>query len=227
VIVVLHRRVTPVIAALIAIALVTSLVAGIDRHLGGALYFRLALIPDRVWHGELWRLVTWPFVYTNPWLLTLGMFELWVFGGALAESWSQARLARFAILVIVVAGVGTCVLAWVFPAGWHWPQFAGFALSNAIAIAFGLQYPLARVQVYAVIDISGDVLAYGTLGFTVMLALFYGVSWALPELLAGGAAFVYMTRPDRPWWHKLRKYRTRRRFGVMDGDHHGGPYYPN
>ena len=224
---VLHRRVSPVIAAVIGLSLLTTLVAGIDRHLGGDLYFRFALIPNRVWHGELWRLVTWPLVHTNPWALVVGMVQLWWFGGALAESWRPARLARFIVGVVTVAGVGTCVLALVWPAAWRWPQFAGLALGDAITIAFGLSYPLTRVAIYGVIEMSGDVLAYGTLGFTVMLGLFYGFSWFLPEALAASAAFVYLTRPDRPWWQKLRKLRTGGKFGVMHGDHHGGPYYPN
>jgi membrane associated rhomboid family serine protease len=226
VITVLHRRVSPVIAALIGLTLVTSLVAAID----GQLYYRLALIPERVWHGEVWRLVTWPFVHVSPMALVFAMVELWWFGGGLTESWSAGRLARFVGGVIIVAGAGTCVLAPLVPPAWWAPHFAGLALGNAIAIAFGLQYPLTRIRVYGVLEISGDVLAYGTLGFTFLLGLFYGFAWALPELLAGGAAFVYMTRPDRPWWQKLRKYRNarrRRKFGVMDGDHHGGPYYPN
>lgn len=223
---VLHRRVSPVIAALIGLTLVTSMVAAIDGHL----YYRLALIPERIWHGEVWRLVTWPFVHVSPLALVIAMVELWWFGGGLSETWSPGRLARFVGGVIAVAGVGTCLLAPLVPPAWWVPHFAGLALGNAIAIAFGLQYPLTRIRVYGVLEISGDVLAYGTLGFTILLGLFYGFASALPELLAGGAAFVYMTRPDRPWWQKLRKLRNdrkRRRFGVMDGDHHGGPYYPN
>ena len=223
---ILHRRISPVVAGLIALTLLTSLIAVVDFHRGGGLYARLALIPDRVFHLQLWRLVTWPLAYFSAKSLIGALLLIYFAGSGLAAAWSPGRLARFSLGIVVFAALATCAVGAFVSRAWGWPHLGGMALPAALAIAYGLQFPLARVRVFDVLEISGDVLAYGTLGVTALFAVFYGWVWALPELFAAGAAYLYMIRPHRRLWRKLASYR-KRKLGVIPGDRHGGPYYTN
>jgi membrane associated rhomboid family serine protease len=224
---ILHRRLPAAVAVLIGLTLVTSLVAAIDHHRGGDLYARLALIPEAVWHGELWRLVTWPLAYPSAWNLVATLCWLWLGGTALVATWGERRLIRFVVLIVLGAGVATSLVGLFAARAWWQPHLGGMAIGSALSIAWGLQHPRAQIRIYEVLVISGDVLAYGTLGVVALFAIFYGPYWAMPELFAAAIAFLYVRRPDRDWLHRLRQRRARGKLGVMRGDRHGGPYYPN
>src|SRR5947209_17847997 len=62
-------RLPAVIGALIALTLVTSLV-GVIGERNGLPLIRLGILqPERVFHGEVWRLVTWVFFELHPYSL--------------------------------------------------------------------------------------------------------------------------------------------------------------
>src|SRR5688500_6299697 len=64
---------------------------------GGTLAGWLALRPQRVWSGEVWRLVTW--IALEPRAISLAMTcaAIYVFGGELAVRWGDRRLRRYLI----------------------------------------------------------------------------------------------------------------------------------
>lgn len=220
-VVVLQRRVPPLVVVLIAAVFVTSLVAALDARAGGALYDHLALVPMHVWRGQVWRLVTWVLVERSPVSLLFAAIALYRFGGDLVLAWGQGRFGRFVAAIVLIAGVGTAVLALPLGPAWWFPHLGGTALADAVVIAWALQFPEARIRVYQVIEVGGPLLAYGTLGLTVLFAAYYGIAWFLPELLAGVAALAYMNGAlPRSWpgpW--------RRGDGATGG--RGDPHGPN
>lgn len=128
------------IALLSGVAMFLSAVLGF----GSPLIAALALDPDAVVHGEVWRLVTWPFAYVDGsrflWdVLTIVMF--WYFGRDLEDNlMGRKRLLNFCVTVTLIfsivsvaiyagtgefvpdAGLGTVelvvLLAWIA----EWPQ---------------------------------------------------------------------------------------------------------
>jgi membrane associated rhomboid family serine protease len=222
-----QRRVPTLVAGLLAV-MVTSIVAAIDaRGGGGVLYDRLALEPAAVWHGELWRLVTWPVVQGGPLALAFVCLVIYWSGSDLIAAWGSARVARYLAGIVLLAGAGTSLVALVLPSAWWSSHLGGMVLGDALLIAWALQFPERRVSIYLVLVVGGPVLAYGLVALTALFAVFYGIAWVLPELLAGVGALLYMTRPHRPWLRRLRSYRARRNLGVIRGERHGGPYGPN
>lgn len=182
------HRWSPLILGLIAVTVVASLAAVIDARAGGDLYRQLALIPEDVWRGEVWRLVTWTFVETGALPLAFGCATIYVFGSDLVAAWGTSRLARYLVLVMLAAGVGTTVVsAGIEDARWY-PHLAGWALGDALVIAWALEFPGRSVRLYYMIDVGGPTLAYGTLGLTVLFAVFHAVTPFLPELFAGAVA---------------------------------------
>src|SRR5687768_2738460 len=127
-VVIVGRRLPPVVAALIALTMAMTVGAAIDRQLGGDLFDRLALVPSEVWAGEVWRLVTWPFVDGGPLSLLFECVILFRFAPDLHERWGRRRFVRFVAAAIAIAGVGTCLVALVLPTAWWLPHYAGVAL---------------------------------------------------------------------------------------------------
>jgi membrane associated rhomboid family serine protease len=220
---VFERRLPPVIAGLIGLVLVSSLAAALDP----TLYERLALVPDRVWHGELWRLVTWPFIATGPLSLIFAVLELYWFGGGLLREWRPARLLRFVVAIVLISGVGTCLLALVLPPAWWMPYLGTTALGTAILIAYGLQFPRAHIRLWLIAVISGEALAYFLLALTALVAIFYGPAVVLPSLIASLATWLYMTGAPTRWYRSFQRRRARGKLSIIPGDRHGGPYAPN
>jgi membrane associated rhomboid family serine protease len=172
----------------IKITLVASIVAILDR---GWLSGWLALAPSRIWRGELWRLGTWVFVESGPWNLILTCASIYKFGGELAPRWGDQRLRRFLIEVLGSAAVATTLLALVSGTAWHMHRFGGWAVGDALVIAWARQYPDSTLMLYGLLRLRGRDLITVTIGVTVVFALFSGPFVMAPELLACAAAFWY------------------------------------
>ncbi len=169
------------------VTLVASVVALVD---GGWLASWVALEPDRIWHGQVWRLVTWAFVEVGPWSLVLTLASIYRFAGELAPRWGDRRLRRFVLEIVLAAAVISSLLALVSDHVWNMRRCGGWAISDAILIAWARQYPNATIRVYGFLEIGGQRLIAVTVGITVLLAISSSPLLFVPELVAClGAAF--------------------------------------
>lgn len=208
-------RLPPIITALIGVTLLLSLLAVLDARAGGSLYDVLALVPARVWRGELWRLITWPLVATGPWSLGFTCVGLYWFGGQLVAAWGADFFARYLAAVLLFAAAATTTLALILPAARTAPHLGGWALDSALVIAWALQFPERRVRVWGLLVVGGELLAYGTVAFTGLCVIYYGLAAFLPELLAGGAALAYMTGALGRWRARAQRRHQRRNLHVV------------
>jgi membrane associated rhomboid family serine protease len=226
-VVILQRRIHPIIAGLIGLTFLTSIAVALDARSGGDLAGRLALVPMKIWAGELWRLVTWAFVERAPLALIYACVTLFWFAGDLVVRWGRRRFAWFVVAVVVGSAVATTVLALVLDDAWWFPHLGGMTLGSALVIAWALQFPDSRIRVFhGLLVIGGPPLAYGTAAVFALFAVFYGVAWVMPELIAACGTLIYMNGMHRDLWKRVRRLR-RRKLGVRPGDRHGGPYGPN
>ncbi len=184
----LPRWFSPTVAALLAATFALSLGAALADGFGA-----LALVPDRVWRGEVWRLVTWVFAVPGPRALVATAVVLYWFGGELAARWREPGLRRFVAAIVGVTGVGTLALTAMIPAARHLPYLGSWALCDALVIAWALEFPDRRLRVYGVLSIGGPALAYGTAGLTALAAIYLGPIIVLPELLAAITALAWMS----------------------------------
>jgi membrane associated rhomboid family serine protease len=166
--------------------LALSIIATLD---GGFVASRFALIPSRVWLGEIWRLITWPLV--EPGVLTLIMtcVVLYRFGNQLAVRWGDARLQRFMLHILAGAGVITVLASTLIGysrLGW----LGGWAVADSLVIAWARQFPTHPVSIYG-LQLSGERLVQFVLGTNVLIAIFIGPAYFLPELAACGLAAYY------------------------------------
>jgi hypothetical protein len=165
---------------------------------GGWLASWVALEPSEVWHGQLWRLVTWALVEAGPYGLVITVASIYKFGGELAPRWGDRRLRRFIFHIVLAAGVVTVLGAVVSDRAWYMSRCGGMAVGDALCIAWARQYPTAQLRVYGLIVLSGTNLIWATAGLTILMAIAYGPFVMAPELVAClGAAYyprAWLTR---------------------------------
>jgi membrane associated rhomboid family serine protease len=212
--VIVQRRGPQVTTVLIAATLAMSLIAAID---GGELYRRLALLPEAIWRGQIWRLVTWPFIQGSPLSLIFACVTLHVFGSELVRAWGPRRFVRYVASIVLIAGIGTCLLALVWPAARFLPQLGGLVIGDALMIAWARQFPDQPVSINFVLLARGRTLVSIIVATTVIFAVFSGIAWMLPELLGVAAALLHGARPARRRWLKLKLAWTRRNLRVVRG----------
>ncbi len=171
----------------ILLTLGASIFAMLD---GGWLARWTALAPDRIWHGEIWRLGTWALVQLGPLGIILTCASIYKFGGELAPRWGDRRLRRFAIQIVLAGGVAAAICGLISEHAWHSSRVGGWAISDALVIAWARQYPRATLQLYGLLTLSGRQLVGFTIGVTVLYAIATSPFVMAPELVAClGAAY--------------------------------------
>ena len=171
----------------ILITLGASIVSMLD---GGWLASWTSLAPREIWRGQLWRLVTWSIVELGPYGLVMTLVSIYKFGGELAPRWGDHRLRRFGLHLVIAAGVITAIGALVSSRAWHMSRCGGWALGEALVIAWARQYPTAQLRLWSVLVLSGKQLVWVTAGFAILLAIANGPFVMAPELVCClGAAY--------------------------------------
>lgn len=172
----------------IAVTLGASIVAAVD---GGWLARWAAFAPSRIWRGEVWRLATWAFVEPGALGLVLTCASIYKFGGELASRWGDRRLQRFMIEVLGGAAVVTTLLALVVGDAWYMHRLGGWAVGNALVIAWARQYPERCLALYGLLQLQGQRLIVVVIAITGLFAIFRGVFPMTLELLVCAAAYWY------------------------------------
>lgn len=175
------------VARWILVMLAASVIAALD---GGWVASWAALAPSRIWQGEVWRLVTWPFVEPGPMSLLLTCASIYKFGGELAYAWGDRRLRRFITEVMLAAAVVTCVVAPV-AGGAHLWHLGGWAVADTLVIAWARQFPARTLVLYGLVALRGRELVTITVAINVLYAIYAGPIAIAPELVACAAAAAY------------------------------------
>jgi membrane associated rhomboid family serine protease len=174
----------------LAITIAASLIGVID---GGFMIHWASLVPHRVLSGEVWRLVTWPFVEVAPLELILTCMAIYKFGTELSVRWGERRLFRFAAEILLIAGVVGVIASTIT----HTPllHLGGWAVGDLLVIAWARQFPNRALSFYGLVTVHGRQLVYLTIAITAVYAVYIGIVPFAPELTACVLAAFY--RPTR------------------------------
>lgn len=126
-------------AAFLAILAAISVVVYGLGDAGQRFLLRLALIPDDVWSGQVWRLFTWPLAngFNQRLLWTaVAIALLWYFGGRLEEQIGRVRMTVLLASLIVFPGIIGAVL--------DLPQAGIRSIEIAVLLIFIAEYPNIR-----------------------------------------------------------------------------------
>jgi membrane associated rhomboid family serine protease len=158
---------------------------------GGWLASWTALSPKQIWHGQVWRLVTWIFVEPGPWNLAFTCACIYKFGGELAPRWGDRRLQRFMLQIVVGASVAAALVGLLSDLTWNLYRCGGVVVSDTLIIAWARQYPNDVIRMFGFIELGGQRLVVFTVGITILIALASSPFVMVPELVACLAAAAY------------------------------------
>jgi len=178
---------------LVVTVVMSLLVAFGDRHVGSV--FQLtALVPEAVWRGQVWRLLSWAFIQPGPLALVFGCLFLYWLGGDLAREWGSRRLLAVYLGVIVTSALVTCLIGRVDEGVLAATYIGGWPTAAALTVAWGLWFPDRVIRIWFILPIRGYVIAWGTIAITIVFAVYLGWERFVPELAAEGAILVWLFR---------------------------------
>jgi membrane associated rhomboid family serine protease len=197
----------------------------------GEFYALASLSPIGLLQGQVWRLVSWPFVQQDPFALLFGGFMLYWLGQQLAFVWSERRFLLRFFGYAAFATVATTVLAFAYPplGGLHhlgvWP------VANALIVSWAMLYPDRQVNIWGVLPITGKTAAWLVLGGTLLYGIagggVRGIASYAPHLTAlalawglaqGGSRRRSPWRDARAWWAEQSARRRARHLKVVKKD---------
>jgi membrane associated rhomboid family serine protease len=185
----------------LALTLGASLLVAFGSRHTSPLFDLAALVPEDVWSGEVWRLVTWTFVEVGPLSLIISCLFIYWFGRDVASLWGSPRFLKVFGGVVLAAAVGTCLVAQIDRAAMPLSHIGSWALTAAMTVAWGLTFPDRVVRIYFILPIRGYWLAWLTCAITVIYAVYHGWEHFLPELFAEGAilSWIYRSSLTKRW----------------------------
>src|SRR5277367_2993403 len=136
----------------------------------------LVLIPEKILHGELWRLISYIFVpqvllsggSSGMWQIIFFCAYLWFLvwmGDALEHAWGAFRVTLFYVLGMV----GVTVAAFFFGGG----GVSAFLLNSSLFFAFATLYPDVQIYVFFILPLKLKWLAFVSLAL-LLIPLFGG-----------------------------------------------------
>jgi membrane associated rhomboid family serine protease len=182
------------VGLVLVLTLALSLAAAFGGRHEAPLFDLAALTPADVWRGQLWRLVTWPFIQPGPLALLWACLFLWWFGRDLAEAWGSPRFLQVFGAITLVSAVGTCLAARVDPAVMSQTYIGAYAIQCAMIVAWGLCFPDRVMLLFFILPVRGIFIAWFTVALTVVFVVYSGWERYLPELVAEGSTLAWLFR---------------------------------
>lgn len=197
-----------VLAALIATIVAASVAGALAAHSGWPWLLERGLLRvPAVWRGQLWRLLTFVLLETDPLSLILSGLMLFWWGGDLVVLWGGRRfVARFFGLA-AASGAVTCLL------GRSWPQLATMTFAGAgpmvagLIVVWGLLFPARELRLFGMARLTGRQLVPIAVGVTMLFAVFQGFAGFVPHFAAEALVLLWLGLL-RPWRAGRRRRRT-------------------
>jgi membrane associated rhomboid family serine protease len=203
---------TMLIVLLSVVSLVVFALEPVDKPIQTA----LAMISTDVAHGQLWRLVTWPFanLYVSFWV-AVNIFFFWYFGSEIERSIGRVKMAILFFGTAILSGVAGTVIDLAMAGTFYGGGMAGLGtLGLLMALVFIAENPHIRFF----FGIPGWVIGAILVGIQVIQLLGYRYLVDLFTFLASLVVVAVMARSvgllaERSWVPSIPvpSFRARRR----------------
>ena len=150
--------------------------------------FVLDLDPERIRHGEVWRLVTYVFLPQTDsflWIILLLWF-LWFIGEGLEQAWGAFRLS----LYFFVGMIGTTAAAFFFGA-----RFSNSMLYASLFYAFARFYPDQVIYLFFILPVKIKWVAWVSAAF-LLFGFVVGTNSYRMALVAALANYLIFFGPE-------------------------------
>lgn len=182
----------------------------------------LAYQAHGVLSGELWRLITYPFVENTTMGLLLSLLVLWMLGNVFERQWGARYFVQFFLWSAVGAGLFAIPIGYVVNLIMPFTD-VGLAVGpdpciDALLVSMAVAMPNANVLFGFVLPMRARTLIYVVLAIEVISGIQTGtsaVSMTLSGMLMGYLLGTGNWRPKRWWEHLSSWWRRRRNHGRL------------
>jgi membrane associated rhomboid family serine protease len=186
------------------------------------------LSPAAIAGGQVWRLVTWPFVQDHPFTLIFGAMMIYWIGQQLAFVWSDRRFLLRFVGYAAFASVATTLLAMAWPAA-NASHIGIWPVANALLVSWAMLFPDRQVNLWGIVPLTGKTLAWLVVGGTFLYGLagggVRGIGVFSPHLFAIAFAWLLARgkvrgpwRDAKQWWGERDQKRRARHLKVVKKD---------
>ncbi len=212
-VVILGARIPRAVVLLAGLTVGLTVGGAVALQAGLALPQLLVLQPDLVWGGQLWRLVTWPFLEFG--LAPLGLVFACLFlvsiGGPLTYRLGPTRFVALYLAVAALSGGLTCLLGLLWPSVMSFPYTGAWPSLTALLVGWAILVPNGTIFLSLILPVRGRQVVYGSVGIAILYGIFYGFHVVVPELLAILLALIYFRDPGLyRLWLRFRLLTLRR-----------------
>ena len=179
----------------------------------------IALRPDLVAQGEIWRLFTFAFFppRTHPLFLVFAWMILFMMGTALERHWGSFRYTLYVLSGFFFTAIAALIAIFIQPK----IEIPNLFISSSIFFAFAFLNPDVEFLVFFILPVKVKWLAY--IGGGLLLFSFFGVSFVYKIAILGGVGnfFLFFTKDiiGKIRGAKMRRdNRERHAARVMDED---------
>ena len=143
----------------------------------------LVLIPSRVAHGEVWRLITHPFVHDPSGIQSVlwTVITLWFFGGLMESRWGLRRMLTAMAVTSVVSALAVVAVGALYSPFWTQRAYSPVAATTMLAAAWGMTEGTRPTSFLGIVSLTGRQF---TAIFGVMIAVGFFLSRSPESVLA-------------------------------------------
>jgi membrane associated rhomboid family serine protease len=194
-----------------------SLVSAVTQRKFGFGVTQLVYNAQAVMQGQIWRLMTYPFIESSTFSLLFSVLVLWFFGNALESQWGTRYFVRFYAASAIGAGVLAIPLTYLLNLLMPFTDISiaegPSAAINAMLVSMAITTPDANVLFGFLLPMRAKTLIYVLLVIQVVSGIQSGaasMSVMLSGMLMGYLLTTGYWRPSR-LWQRLRAMRVKRR----------------
>ena len=199
------------------------LIASILKAIGAvSLVQILGLSADGLFHGLVYKLITYPFVEIQLMNFIFNGLIVWFIGSELESSWGQKIYIRFLLLTVIGAGLLYSLLGLIFFYGTP-VYFAGLhglsGINFALLIAYSMLYPDRQMAFMMIFPMKAKTFCWILVGIEAYLAVFNSLQSSWGHLLAMAMSFLIIRFQSNPLIKRALQSSWSHRSKVKKGKH--------
>jgi len=153
----------------------------LDLLTGGVFLSKLMLIPQLVFQGEIWRLITFVMIppTTSPIFLFFALYFYYMIGQTLEQEWGSFKFNFYYFFGIIVMIISSLIFGTMSSVS---------TLNLTLFLAFATLYPDYEIRLYFILPVKVKYLAFISLGF-LGVTFFFGGLASKVSIVAGLANY--------------------------------------
>jgi membrane associated rhomboid family serine protease len=169
----------------------------IDRFLGGNFHGWLGLVPEKVFHGAIWQLMTYSFLHVDVMHLVLNLLVLAFLASDIESAWGRRRFLifyGFCILFAAIFYLATSLLVALSYPVLGLPMMGASGGIYGLLVAYAILFPERELLFMMLFPMKSKQFILILAGVEFLQALFSGQSGlsAIAHLSGMAAAWIFL-----------------------------------